>query len=173
MDQTQLPQTKMMFEEREITFTWIKSVELSSFKPFFQVYGIVFNRKGEILLIREKGKWKIPGGTPEDGETEIETLKRELIEEADVKISNVFPLGAQRVEFPNNPNKKEGDLYYQLRYVCLMDELLPSTPDPATGLMNDRMFVPADKVTEYVKWGNTGSAMFTDAVEVFKRKFIE
>jgi|WetSurMetagenome_2_1015567.scaffolds.fasta_scaffold33805_1 8-oxo-dGTP pyrophosphatase MutT (NUDIX family) len=169
MDQAQLPQTKMNSDGQEVTLTWIRSDDLTEFRPFYQVYGIIFNNKGEILLIQEKSKWKIPGGTPEKGETDIETMKRELIEEADVKVSKVLPLGAQRVDYPNNPKKEEGDLYFQLRYVCLADELLPQTPDPDTGIVNPRMFVPAEKVTEYVKWGNTGNAMFADAIKLSEK----
>jgi ADP-ribose pyrophosphatase YjhB (NUDIX family) len=170
MDQLQLPQTIITSNGQDITLTWIKSDDLSGFKPFFQVYGIVFNSNSEILLIQEKGKWKIPGGTPEKGENEIETLKRELAEEADVVISKTLPLGAQRVDFPNNPNRDEGDLYFQLRYVCLVEKLLLQTPDPCTGIVNQRMFVPTDKVTEYVKWGNTGNAMFADAIRLFNER---
>lgn len=170
MNQVQLPQEKLYSNGQEITLTWLKSDDLSEFKPFYQVYGIVFNNKGEILLIEEKGKWKIPGGTPEKGETDVETMKRELIEEADIAVSKVLPLGGQRVDYPNNPNREEGDLYYQLRYVCLLDELLPQTPDPVTGIVNPRMFVPAEKVTEYVKWGDAGRAMFEDAIKLYNEK---
>jgi len=164
------PQSVIKSNGQDVTLTWIKSDDLSSFKPYYQVYGILFNQTGEILLIQEKGKWKIPGGTPETGETDVDTLKRELTEEADVTVSKVIPLGAQRVDYPNNPNKQEGDLYYQLRYICLVDELLPQTPDPDTGIVNPRKFVPADQITEYVKWGEVGNAMFADAIMLHKQK---
>src|SRR6266571_1170567 len=84
-----------------VTLTWVKTDELERYKPCFQVYGVVFNAEGEILLIQEKGKWKIPGGTPEGDETAEETLRRELIEEADVTIKELVPVGVQRVEYPN------------------------------------------------------------------------
>ena len=134
------------------------------------MYGIVFNNEGEILLIQEKGEWKIPGGTPEGNETAEETLRRELIEEADVTISRLLPLGVQRVDYPNNPKTSEGDLYYQYRYVCLIDELQESSPDPDTGITNPRMFVPAEEVTSYVDWGVVGEAMFRAAIEVYKEE---
>lgn len=170
MIQSKFPQTIISSNGQNITLTWIKSDNLSEFKPYYQVYGIVFNEKGEILLIQENGKWKIPGGTPETGESDIDTLKRELVEEADITVSKLLALGAQKVDYPNNPNTIEGDLYFQLRYVGLIDELLPSTPDPATGLVNQRMFVPAEKVTEYVKWGDVGNKMFNDAIALYNKK---
>ena len=131
---------------------------------------VSFKRPSRTVPEGLEGGWKIPGGTPEKGETDIETMKRELVEEADVVVSKVLPLGAQRVDFPNNPNKDEGDLYYQLRYVCLVDELLPQTIDPVKGIINPRMFVPAEKVTEYVKWGDVGAAMFADAIKLYNEK---
>jgi len=164
------PKTVIKSNGQDITLTWIKSNNLSTFKPYYQVYGILFNLTGEILLIQEKGKWKIPGGTPKTDETDIDTLKRELVEESDVTVSKIFPLGAQKVEHPNNPNKEEGSLYYQLRYVCLVNKLLPQTPDPDTGITNPRKYVPSNQVTEYVKWGKVGNALFTDAINLFKKK---
>ena len=173
MDVNKKIETILNTDKGKMLLTWIRTDNLNQFKPCFQVYGIIFNNTEEILLIQEKGKWKIPGGTPEYGETTVETLKRELLEEADVKVTNIIPLGVQRIDYPNNPNKIEGDLYFQYRFVCLVDQLLDSTPDPATGIINTRMFVPAKKITEYVKWGRVGEAMFSDAINLFKERIIK
>ena len=164
------PETFIETDKGKILLTWIRADDLSEFKPCFQVYGIIFNNIGEILLIQEKGKWKIPGGTPEGNETAVETLKRELLEEADVEVMDILPLGAQRVDYPNNPNKDEGDLYFQYRFICSVDKLLDPTPDPDTGIINPRMFVPSEKITEYVKWGKVGEAMFDDAISLFNER---
>jgi 8-oxo-dGTP pyrophosphatase MutT (NUDIX family) len=171
MNTRKLPKTTLESPTGDITLTWIRTSDLHKYKPYFQVYGVVFNNKDEVLVIQEKGKWKIPGGTPEKGETDLETLERELIEEADVAISEAVPLGVQRVDYPNNPNKEDGDLYYQYRYICLLDRLLDQTLDPATGIINPRMFVPANKVTEYIKWGEVGKAMFEDAKTLYQEKW--
>jgi len=95
-------------------------------------------------------------------------LIRELIEEADVKIKNCRPLGVQRVIHPNNPNKIDGDIFYQYRYICEVDKVLDQTPDPATGLMMTRKFVPAPTINDWVNWGKTGRAMFEDAINLYK-----
>jgi 8-oxo-dGTP pyrophosphatase MutT (NUDIX family) len=150
-------------------FTWIRTDDPNKFRPCTQCYGIVFNDAGEILLIHEKGKWQLPGGTPEAGESPVETLKRELMEEADVEVADATLLGVQMVDYPNNPNKDQGDLFFQYRFVCRVARLLDQTPDPDAGIIHPRMFVPAAKVTEYVKWGATGNAIFADAIEEFRR----
>lgn len=166
------PKSSYTFNGIEVTMTWMKDEHLSKYSPVTQVYGVVFNDKGEILVAREttEGKWQIPGGKPEGDETVDETVKRELLEEVDVKAGAIYPLGAQKTEMPNNPNKNEGDLFYQLRCVVEMDELLPQTPDPDRGNVWERRFVPADKITEYIKWGETGNAMFGDAIALWKEK---
>lgn len=152
--------------------TWIRDDNLEKYTPVKQVYGIVFNNKGEILVAREasEGKWQLPGGKPESGENIEEAVRRELLEEVDVKAGEIYQLGAQKTEIPDNPNKNEGDLFYQLRCVVKLDELLPQTPDPDRGNIWERIFVPANQITSYIKWGETGDAMFSDAIQLWESK---
>ena len=58
--------------------------------PIPAVAGVIV-RDGEILLVRRgvepsKGKWSIPGGSVEWGETLVEALKREVCEETGLEI---------------------------------------------------------------------------------------
>lgn len=54
--------------------------------------GIITNSEGKIFLARRKagkslaGKWEFPGGKLEEGESELECLKRELLEELGMEI---------------------------------------------------------------------------------------
>lgn len=141
---------------------------LERYKPISQVYGVVFDNKGEILIAREKpeDKWTIPGGKPEANETIEETLRRELVEEVDVSVSKVLPLGAQKVGLEGDENGES--VSFQLRCVALLKGLLPRTPDPANGSTWERKFVPAEDINKYVKWGELGTTMFKDAIDLFK-----
>ena len=48
---------------------------------------IVFNNKKEILLVHHNtGHWGLPKGHVEEGETEIETAKREVKEETNIDV---------------------------------------------------------------------------------------
>ena len=156
----------------DIIFTWMKDDDPSHFKPITQVYGICFNRNNDILIIKKPGDnpWKIPGGRPEKGESMLETLERELDEEASVTVKNCIPLGVFKVEHPYNKNKVEGKLFYQVRFVCEIDEVAPLTVDPDNGLLHERKFVPMEEITEWVQWGQAGDDMFRDAVEEWKER---
>ncbi|SRR5260221_2948764 len=160
------PTQTIDWKRERFSITWIKTDSLKGIAPITQVYGVCFNGEDEILIARKVGdeKWIIPGGTPEDDETIEETLKREMVEEADIKIKNIKLVGAQKAY----PVDKPEEHYYQVRCICEVDELLPQTPDPAEGVNWERKFVPANKVTNYVKWGNTGDRMFKDAIKLFK-----
>jgi len=157
--------------DNTFTLTWIATDSPERFKPITQVYGIVFNDKGEILICRssETAKWQIPGGSPEKGESLEKTLERELLEEVDVKVNNIKLLGFQRVDQKDNPFKHVGDRYYQARMYCELDELLPQTLDPATGEIWQRKFVSSGKILEYLPWKIVGEAMFRDALRLFNK----
>ena len=158
----------MVWNGTEFMHIWIKGNSMKEFQPYHQVYGICFNDKNEILICKssEKGPWQIAGGHPEGDETIEETLKREMIEEVDVKVKNIKLLGAQLTYPLSNPERKG----YQIRCICEVEELLPQTPDPANGNTWVRKFVPMEKVTEYVQWQVTGDAMFKDAIELYNKK---
>lgn len=55
------------------------------------VAAVIWNNRGEVLLIRRakaprKGEWSLPGGKVEFGETLIEAVRREALEETDLVI---------------------------------------------------------------------------------------
>ena len=146
-----------------IIITWIKTSELTSYVPIKHVTGLCFDKNGNLLVIDELGEIKIPGGGPENNETLEQTLIRELQEEANITVKDIRPLGVQKIEYPNNPNKKEGDLFYQCRYICLIDELLERSPDPEGTAIYPRKFINKEEVLKQFRWGNSGVAMFNDA----------
>ena len=154
----------------QITFTWISTSNIKKYSPTRQVYGLCLNDKGEILVCREPDEksWKLPGGHPENNETPVETLRRELMEEVDIVVDNIKAIGAQRVDFPNNPNKSDGDLFYQIRYFCKIKKLLPQTIDPDTGFLYIRKFIPLSKLNSYLKWHKIGDAIVDRALEIQK-----
>jgi 8-oxo-dGTP diphosphatase len=158
------PQNIWKWQGKKVLSIWIRTSDIKKYHPIEQVYGIVFNNIGKILIARcGNNSWNLPGGHPEKGESYEETLKRELLEEADVEIENIIPLGVQKAISGNDIKKA----VYQARFVASIKRILPQTPDPANGNIWQRIFVPADKVNSYIKWGEVGKAMFKDAIELY------
>lgn len=158
-----------MNSQTQISFQWIKTNSLNSLSPITQVYGICFNEKNEILICRRdsKSEWQLPGGKPKNEENLEETLQRELLEEVNTRVQNIQLLGVLKVNYPNNPNKFEGQEFYQVRMICEVSEILSSEKDPSTGIMWERKFVPFHHIHEYIKWGKAGEEMFND---IFKAR---
>jgi hypothetical protein len=46
------PQDTYLYKGSRVTNTWIKTSDINKYTPITQVYGIVFNDKGEILICR-------------------------------------------------------------------------------------------------------------------------
>lgn len=153
-----------MKSKKEVSLEWIEDSDFDKYKPCKQVYGICFNQQSEILIIKNPngGDWQIPGGKPERGESYSETLKREMQEEANVRVEKVRPLGVQKVVV-----EKEGEqeVYFQMRMICQLEKKLKRTEDPALGVIYERKFVPAEEVNEWVEWGEIGKRMFEEAVK--------
>jgi 8-oxo-dGTP diphosphatase len=78
-------------------------------RPFVGV-GVVVLRRDEVLLVQRgkapnKGEWSIPGGKQLLGETVMETVHRELLEETGVKIEQPALLDVVDVIVPDGIGK--------------------------------------------------------------------
>ena len=81
------------------------------------VGGIVTDRQGRFLLIRrgrepDKGRWSIPGGKVEPGESDVEATAREVLEETGLVVEVGAFVGAVERDGP-------GGVVYDVRdYRC-------------------------------------------------------
>lgn len=96
-------------------------------------------------------------------------MEREISEEADVTVTDVYLLGIQRVEDPQNSDARK-HTHYQARYFALINQVLPQTSDPAKNRIHERRFVPSNEVSQYIKWGVTGDAIFSSAIEFYNSR---
>lgn len=152
----------------EVCSTWITADNYEKYRPFTQVYGVCFTKDGKVMVVKQHSGWIIPGGKPEKDETPEETLKREVDEEASVEIGQCKMIGCCEVNFPNNPNPKEGEHFYQLRYVAIIKEIKELKSDPASGILFERKFINPSEFNDHVKWGDVSKEMFRVAYEYFK-----
>lgn len=72
---------------KQINFNEEKLTEEEIDKVVKKVRAVVINKHTQkALLVRYAGLYMLPGGSIDDGETEIEALRRELLEEAGIDI---------------------------------------------------------------------------------------
>lgn len=100
------------------------------FGPVAAVGGLIVNEANELLLVRRardpgKGKWGLPGGFVDRGETIEEALSREVYEETQLRLKTTELL----VTFPNRYNYRGIvsdviDLFYVCRAVDPMSIVL-------------------------------------------------
>lgn len=139
---------------------WCEGFKITNQKHT-QVSGYIFNNKNQLLIVRNENTWTIPGGHPEANETFLQTLKREVMEEACITIKNIKYLGA--VEVVEN-----GDTYYQLRYTARVKNELPFTQEWE---ISERLFVDIEDLPKYIKWskGKVFSAQVKSAKKVWDK----
>lgn len=113
-------------------------------EKYSQVSGYIFNEKNQLLIVKNNSTWTIPGGHPEVNETKIETLIREVKEEACITIKDINYLGAVEV-IENN------EAYYQLRYIAKVDKILEFKQEFE---ISERLFVDLNDLNKYIKWAD-------------------
>lgn len=140
---------------------WKPDFDLTTEK-YTQVSGYIFNEDDELLIVKTKDNWTIPGGHPELYEYTLGTLIREVMEEACVSIKNIEYLGA--VEVVENKEK-----YYQLRYLARVKEIHEFKEEWEA---SDRKFVKLEDLKKYITWseGETFKAQLESAKSNMGRK---
>ena len=137
-----------------------------------QVYGIVFNQDGQLLLKVEnkKGKkvYSFAGGTPETFDKNYEaTLRREFIEEVNTTLQkDVYLLGYQYIDEENSKPP-----YAQMRVTALIDNIGSVKPDPDNGETYERVLATPQEAISLLGWGEVGKLQIEEAVKIAKQKF--
>ncbi len=100
--------------------------------PNISVRTVVYNKKGEILLVREKvdGGYSIPGGWCDLYESSSETAKKEVMQEAGIKVKNLRLVGFfHQVPFRDNVTVPAFVVVYTADFVSQKKEHSYETTD--------------------------------------------
>lgn len=147
-------------------FHWVDGDVPNNIK-ITQIYGIIFTKDSRILLIKEGNEYSLAGGKPEKKDKGIQgTLRRELIEEVNVKINTPRTVGYQLVD-----EKDGSEPYAQVRMTALIKSIGEKKPDPATGRIYERVLVPYYKAAELLNWGEVGVKQIESAYKIAKKCF--
>ena len=112
--------------------------------PKVDVRGVAF-RDGRLLLVRgvDDGRWTVPGGYADVGETPSEAVEKEVREESGYPARTVRLLGVR-----NADRRERGEWFhgYKLFFLC---ELLAAEPEPLAGVETDAVgFFPEHELPE-------------------------
>lgn len=89
------------------------------------------------------------------------------MEEADVEIENIIPLGFQNSVFLDEPDSD----HQQLRYFATVKKILPQSIDSAYEIIPKRKFIDPKDFQKYCSWGKIGEEMMKEAVLVKETEF--
>lgn len=104
------------------------------------------NQKGQILLIYRRGKWDLPKGHLERGESMQECAKREVMEEtgiSDLKVRKY--IGITRHTYTEKGKDIIKESHWYLMHTDKNEELVPQTEEGIEKVL----WVDKDKVQEY------------------------
>ncbi|MBG0860293.1 MAG: NUDIX domain-containing protein [Bacteroidales bacterium] len=82
-------------------------------RPFLAVRAIITNEEGNVLIlkrantIQSEGKWCLPGGNIEYGQTAEEAIKKEVKQETSFSCTEI-----RFLSYLENPPSEESDLHY-------------------------------------------------------------
>lgn len=114
--------------------------------------GIVVLRGDSVLLVRRgkapaKGRWSIPGGGQELGETAETAARRELLEETGLEV------GALQLVAHVDSISRDADGRVQFHYTILDFAAAWQGGEPvAGGDVTGAVFAPLDRLEEYALW---------------------
>lgn len=131
-----------------------------------QVYGIVFSKKGKVLLRLENNQYKLTRGKPESIDTSLEeTLKREYLEELNVEIEDIYYLGYLLVE-------EDNEKYAQVRMIAKIKKIGKTKPDIDNGKTYKRFMAKKENVRKYLQYKDlAGNQMVDDAIMLAKKRY--
>lgn len=145
-----------------VKFEIFKADSFDNLGPIGQVYGFVFNKSGEVLLVSHKDRlWSLPGGHTENSETPLETLVRECYEEAAIKVdvNNCLPFFYQKAYELEGAVWKFREI--QARYIVFnpVHDKFVSDPDTDNPMVYQQ-YIPFKDLREHLHWGITLDFVF-------------
>lgn len=150
-----------MYKDRKITADWydIQTKDQLPAVPWSQVY-VVGDLDGAVPIVVYRNEVdSLPGGTPEQGETIDQALRREIREELNCRVLMWLPLGYQK-------NTQEGQKeMYQLRVYAILEMIGIFESDPGGDVIGYRRISP-DSLSETLKWGKIGDRIQRLALNV-------
>lgn len=128
--------------------------------PWSQVY-VVGNYNGKVPIVKYKSaKDNLPGGGIESNETIEQALRREILEELNMKVTGWIPLGYQKNTGDN------GEVYYQLRVYATLDKYGDFVTDTGGSVIGYDL-INIENLNDHIKWGEVGDWLVARTISYF------
>lgn len=114
--------------------------------------------QGKLVIVYDAGKnlWSPPGGRVEAGETIEEATVREVLEESNMRVLGIEPIGYIEITDP------DGSVRTQIRSFCIVEPIGPFIADPDGDITEIKLINTAD-IKEYFDWGTIGDTIVAEA----------
>ncbi|MDR2063630.1 MAG: NUDIX hydrolase [Candidatus Nomurabacteria bacterium] len=127
-----------------------------------QVY-IIGDIGGKVpLVVHESGAINLPGGHTEPGETVEQTLRREIVEELNMKVTDWKLLGYQHLTEP------DGKEVNQLRVYAKLAKIGDFKNDPG-GTVTGHILIDLKNLNDFIHYGKTGGQLIKLAAPLFEK----
>jgi ADP-ribose pyrophosphatase YjhB (NUDIX family) len=125
-----------------------------------------YENKMVLVYAKKRAVWEIPGGGREEGESFDECIIREIKEESNMKVLELFPLGCD-----TNINEQTSETIYILRYAARVEPYGEFDGDGASdGEITEMKLIDPKDYKQYFDWKERGDAMMNKAIRVLNIK---
>ncbi len=156
--------SSVKMDNDNVDFSWYPGIIMEGVK-LRNIYGFCVNKNNKVALVRDKGetRFTLPGGGVQEGESGIEALNREFIEEVQFYPQNIKLLGSLEV-VRTDPSGNIIDHQQQVRFVCSIDKPGKFIPEKDGWETVERIFVSVEDLSKYLEWiaYSTGKAIYDE-----------
>jgi len=155
--------TKLNWFGKNIELEFFADTKFEGRELITQIQAVFFINQDQIVLYKSgRGNYGCPGGHRKEGESWMETLKREIREEISAEVIECGSIGYLRER-----NLATNEIKYFLRYwtlVRLLDEQINDSDDEK----RERFVFSISEAIEKLAWGNIDQVLVKLAEQEFR-----
>lgn len=151
-------------DQWDIVYREVASFEDVRHLPMKSVGGIsLYGDKMVLVYAAKRLSWEMPGGGIKKDESIEKGFERELCEEANMRVLQLWPLG-----YDTLTNKKNGTIIYQMRVAAEVEPIGDFVADPDGDITKIQLIDPRE-YTRFFNWGKRSDVMMGKALRLLRQ----